>query len=92
MEIDLEYRCAANIDEPEAAPATPVAAVSVSPDPALRPLDGGRAAIERELLRAAVFDRSWFTALLRQLTPSANDAFFGLPSSGEPRPPRRSDA
>jgi hypothetical protein len=72
---------------PEGAPHVPVAAVSASTDSALRLFCGGRAVLERELLWAAVLGRPTFAALLRQLTPSANDAFFGLPSSGEPPPP-----
>lgn len=45
---------------------------------------------EREDVKwAAALGLPTFFILLKQLTPSANDAFFGLPSSGEPRPSRR---
>lgn len=92
MEMELDDYCSAKGDACDATPPMPIAAVSAPPDPALRLPCGGRAALERELLWAAVLDRPTFVPLLRQLTPAANDAFFGLASSGEPRDPPRSDA
>ena len=83
-----DYRAAA-ADEAEATPPTPIAAVRSSPDTSLRLLDRKREVFERELMWAAALDRPTFDPLLRRLTPSANDALCGLPSSGESNAPRR---
>lgn len=44
-------------------------------------IDGGRAALERELIWAAIYDRPVFQLLLRQLTPSANDSVWVVTST-----------
>lgn len=57
----------------------------------LRVIDGGRAALERELMWSAVYNRPTFNSLMRQLTPCANDGRLQL-HSGEPELPHRSGA
>ena len=56
-------------------------------------IEGGRKALERQLMWAAALDRPTFTALLRRLTPCANDALsYVSPGSDESEPLRRSGA
>jgi hypothetical protein len=62
--------------EAEAKPAGPITRDGArGTDPSLRTLEGGRAALEKELLLAAAFGKPTFVPLLRQLTPSANDSW-----------------
>lgn len=50
------------------------AAIPVLPQaPSLLAIDGGRAALERELMWAAGLGQPDYQSLLRRLTPSAND-------------------
>lgn len=62
--------------EAEAKPTGPITGDGArGTDPSLCSLDGGRAALEKELMLAAAFCKPTFVPLLRQLTPSANDSW-----------------
>lgn len=84
------YRNAAG-GEAEAAPSLPITGGSSSAPP-LHLIGGGRASLERDLMWAAALGRPTFDSLLRQLTPSANDAWCATPSSDESEPLHQSDA
>lgn len=62
--------------EAEAKPTGPITGDGArGTDPPLCSLDGGRAALEKELMLAAAFCKPTFVPLLRQLTASANDSW-----------------
>jgi hypothetical protein len=82
--LDLHARLEKRLNDPreaaggeaEAKPAGPITGDSASStDPSLRTLEGGRVALEKELMLAAAFCKPTFVPLLRQLTPSANDSW-----------------